>query len=142
MSDLIPCSPDFEQAYERIRSILTQARYRAFQAINAAMVAAYWEIGRAIVEGEQQGKERADYGKRLVADLSKRLKAEFGKGFDPSNLAMMRAFYLTYPIFDAVRQKLSWTHYRILLRVEKPEDRLAKPPWVSKGPTTSQRLAR
>src|SRR5262249_19477705 len=69
------------------------------------------------------GEKRAGYGKGILAELSARLKSEFGKGFDPSNLSMMRAFYLTYPIFDAVRQELSWTHYRLLLRVEKPEAR-------------------
>jgi predicted nuclease of restriction endonuclease-like (RecB) superfamily len=119
----VPASPDFEKAYHRIRAFLTEARDRAYQAINAAMVRAYWEIGRAIVEEEQHGAERADYGKQLLVDLSKRLKSEFGKSFDPSNLSMMRAFYLTYPILDAVRQELSWTHYRILLRVDKPEAR-------------------
>jgi predicted nuclease of restriction endonuclease-like (RecB) superfamily len=122
MSEIVP-APDFEVSYERIRAILTEARNRAYQAINAAMVLAYWEIGRAIVEEEQRGKERADYGKRLLADLSRRLKSEFGKGFDPSNLSMMRAFYLGYPNFDAVRQELSWTHYRLLLRVDKPQAR-------------------
>jgi hypothetical protein len=123
MSDLVPASPNFQQTYERIRAILAQARARAYQAINSAMVAAYWEIGRAIVEEELHGRERADYGRRLLADLSHRLKSDFGTGFDPSNLSMMRAFYLRYPIFDAVRQELSWTHYRILLRVDKPEAR-------------------
>ena len=87
------------------------------------MVAAYWEIGRAIVEQEQQGQERAGYGKALLEELSVRLKSEYGKGFDPSNLAKMRALYLTFPILDALRPELSWTHYRLLLRVDKPEAR-------------------
>jgi len=88
------------------------------------MVAAYWEIGRVIVEQEQEGQQRAEYGRALITELSSRLKSElFGKGFDPSNLAKMRAFYLSYPIFDAVRPELSWTHYRLLLRVDKPEAR-------------------
>src|SRR5262249_16700929 len=94
-----------------------------YQAVNAAMVLAYWEIGRTIVEEEQRGQARADYGRQLLAHLSRRLKVDFGKGFDPSNLSMMRAFYLAYPIFDAVRQELSWTHYRILLRVDRPDAR-------------------
>ncbi|MCI0639527.1 MAG: PDDEXK nuclease domain-containing protein [Gemmataceae bacterium] len=113
----------FNQAYSRIRDILAEARSRAYQAINSAMVQAYWEVGRVIVEEEQRGSNKAGYGKRLLAELSSRLKSDFGRGFDPSNLSMMRAFYLTYPIFDALRQELSWTHYRILLRVEKPEAR-------------------
>lgn len=75
------------------------------------------------MEEKQQGEDRAEYGRALLADLSARLKADFGRGFDPSNLSMMRAFYMTYPILDALRQKLSWTHYRILLRVENPDAR-------------------
>jgi DUF1016 N-terminal domain len=123
MSDLVAPTPDFEQAYERIRAVLVDARNHAYQAINAAMVAAYWEIGRAIVEEEQRGQERADYGKQLLLRLSERLTADFGKGFDRTNLQHMRTFYLTYPKCDALRRELSWTHYRILLRVEKPEAR-------------------
>ena len=123
MNDKLPVPSDFQQTYERIRAILSDARSRAYRAINTAMVAAYWEIGRTIVEQEQQGQQRAEYGQALLAELSSRLKSEFGKGFDPSNLSMMRAFHLAYPIFDALRQELSWTHYRILLRVEKPEAR-------------------
>jgi predicted nuclease of restriction endonuclease-like (RecB) superfamily len=109
--------------YQRIKDILADARNQAWRAVNQAMVAAFWQVGRVIVEEEQHGRERAGYGRRLLADLGVRLRVDFGKGFDPSNLSMMRAFYLTYPIFDAVRQELSWTHYRILLRVEKPEAR-------------------
>jgi len=123
MNDQLPTPSDFQQTYERIRAILSDARARAYRAINTAMVAAYWEIGRAIVEQEQQGQQRAEYGQALLEELSSRLKSEFGKGFDPSNLAKMRAFYLFYPILDAVRPELSWTHYRLLLRVEKPEAR-------------------
>lgn len=123
MSDLVPASPGFERAYERIRTILAEARRRAFQAINSAMVVAYWEIGRTIVEEEQQGQERAEYGSRLLVDLSRRLRNDFGKGFDRSNLQQMRAFYLAYPICDALRHELSWTHYRLLIRVAKPEAR-------------------
>jgi len=83
----------------------------------------YWEIGRLIVEEEQQGEERAEYGKRLIRDLSKRLSEEFGKGFDRTNLQHMRAFYMAFSNCDPLRRELSWTHYRLLLRVEKPEAR-------------------
>lgn len=123
MSDLPSSSGNLERAYERIRTILTEARNRAFQAINSAMVFAYWEIGRTIVEEEQQGQQRADYGQQVMESLSQRLTGDFGKGFDRSNLWNMRAFYLTFPKVDALRRELSWTHYRILLRVEKPEAR-------------------
>ncbi len=113
----------FDDAYRQIQSILTEARAHAWRAVNLAMVAAYWQIGRVIVEQEQAGRQRAGYGQQLLVELSSRLQADFGKGFDPSNLSMMRAFFLAYPIFDALRQELSWTHYRTLLRVEKPEAR-------------------
>ena len=123
MSENIPTPVGVQQIYERIRTILSEARTRAYRAINTAMVAAYWEIGRVIVEQEQQGRERAEYGRALLKELSNRLKSEFGKGFDPSHLAKMRAFYLLWPILDALRPELSWTHYRLLLRVENPEAR-------------------
>ena len=87
------------------------------------MVICYWRIGRLIVEEEQRGEKRAEYGKRLIRDLSKRLPEEVGKGFDRTNLQHMRAFYLGYSNCDALRRELSWTHYRLLLRVEKTEAR-------------------
>jgi predicted nuclease of restriction endonuclease-like (RecB) superfamily len=87
------------------------------------MITAYWEIGKIIVEKEQEGREKAKYGKGLLKNLSERLVKEFGKGFEYTNLTRMRNFYLTYPNIDALRQELSWTHYRLLLQVEKPEAR-------------------
>jgi len=123
MSNQPPTPSGFQQTYERIRAILNDARSRAYRAINTAMVTAYWEIGRAIVEREQQGQQRAEYGRGLLKELSQRLSTEFGRGFDRSNLWHMRSFYLSYPNLDAVRRELSWTYYRILLRVEKPEAR-------------------
>jgi len=109
--------------YHQVREILDSARSRAWQAVNTAMVESYWEVGRVIVEEEQAGKERADYGKRIIDNLSHRLQTDFGKGYDRSNLFHMRAFFLAYPIVDAVRRQLSWTHYRSLLRVEKLDAR-------------------
>jgi len=119
----MPTPSGIQQTYQRIRSILSEARAGAYRAINAAMVAAYWEIGRVIIEEEQQGQQRAGYGKGLLVELSQRLSTEFGRGFDRTNLQQMRAFYLDYPIRDALRPELSWTHYRLLLRVDKPEAR-------------------
>jgi hypothetical protein len=109
--------------YERIRVIIENARNNIVHAVNTEMVLAYWHIGREIVEQEQKGEKRAAYGKKTLEDLSCRLSDEFGKGFDFTNLTNMRKFYLAYPILDAVRQELSWTHYRILMRIEKPEVR-------------------
>src|SRR5262245_19780186 len=82
----------FDVLYRQVRDILAAARDRAWHAVNSVMVEAYWEIGRVIVEEEQAGKGRADYGKRVVERLSERLTVEFGKGFDRSNLFHMRAF--------------------------------------------------
>ena len=109
--------------YRRIYSILENARKNVARAINFEMVVAYWHIGREIIEEEQRGKSRAEYGKKLLKTLAGRLSGSFGKGFDESNLRNIRAFYLTYPKCDALRHELSWTHYRILMRVEKPEAR-------------------
>lgn len=135
--------------YRQIRDVLTQASARAWQAVNFEMVACYWEIGRLIVEDEQHGEARADYGKRLIRDLSKRLSEEFGKGFDKRNLWFIRSFYLAYPKVNALRSELTWTHYRILLRVETHEARAfyeteaVNARWILKGlAKTNTRLAR
>lgn len=103
--------------YESIRQAIEQARQKVTTAINQAMVAAYWNIGRIIVEEEQAGKERAVYGDKLIPKLAERLSADFGKGFNQANLRNMRQFYLTFPIRHALRSELSWTHYRLLMRV-------------------------
>ena len=109
--------------YGAIRQVLETARRSAYKAVNFAMVQAYWQIGRLIVEDEQNGEARAEYGKKVLEELARRLTAEFGKGFDASNLRYMRLFYQAFPICDALRHELSWTHYRLLLRVEKAEAR-------------------
>ncbi len=104
--------------YLSVREILVEARSSVQRSINFAMVKAYWSIGQLIVEDEQKGEKRASYGKALLKDLSTSLTAEFGRGFDPSNLRNMRGFYLAFPNCDALRHELSWTHYRFMLRVE------------------------
>lgn len=114
---------NLQQLYERIRETLANARLRAYAVVNFAMVESYWQIGQLIVEEEQNGKERADYGKYLLKELSKRLTADFGRGFDESNLRYIRSFYLTFPIRDALRHELTWTHYRLLTRVENERAR-------------------
>ena len=104
--------------FAEIRQILINARKTAYKAVNFAMVTAYWNIGRLIVEDEQQGSTRAEYGKAVLADLSVRLTEEFGKGFDERELRRIRQFYLTFPKWDALRPELTWTHYRLLIRVQ------------------------
>ncbi|MBW2329896.1 MAG: DUF1016 family protein [Deltaproteobacteria bacterium] len=112
-----------KRIYQQVREVLVQARGRALRAVNAEMVVCYWEIGRLIVEEEQRGETRATYGKGLIKELSIRLSDEFGRGFHQRNLWFMRNFYLAYPKVNALRSELSWTHYRLLLRVEKSEAR-------------------
>lgn len=109
-----------------IRTILTEARKQAYASVNTIMVQAYWKIGQRIVEEEQAGKDRADYGHYLIRNLAKQLGDEFGKGFSVANLRNCRQFYLTFPEFEkryAVRSQLSWTHYRLIMRVENPQAR-------------------
>ena len=150
-----------DSLYAEVRNILEQARVSAFRAVNFAMVQAYWQVGRLIVEHEQKGKERAEYGKTVLKTLSHRLTVEFGKGFTLTNLKYMRQFYLAFPKghalsdqsphggkshaagdqssltekrdtvrnesaekFSVLRSALSWTHYRLLLRIEDQQARL------------------
>ena len=106
-----------------IKALLAEARQNLQQSINTTMVQSYWHIGRLIVEDEQQGKARAAYGKQQLAQLAEMLSDEFGKGFDARNLRNMRQFYQTFPIWNAVRTELSWTHYRRLIRIENQQAR-------------------
>jgi len=96
-----------EPLYREIRAVLESARTGAYRAVNAAMVNAYWHVGRLIVEHEQGGKKRAAYGEAILEDLSRRLGSDFGRGFDPSNLRYMRLFFQKFPIRDAARHALS-----------------------------------
>jgi predicted nuclease of restriction endonuclease-like (RecB) superfamily len=109
--------------YQNLADILQQARQVSVRAINTAMISAYWHIGQRIVEEEQNGIHRAEYGIKLIPYLAKRLTADFGKGFDERNLRNMRAFYVAFPIWNAVRSELTWTHYRLLLKVSNEKAR-------------------
>lgn len=140
-----------EPLYREIRAVLESARAGAYRAVNAAMVQAYWQVGRLIVEHEQKGRRRAGYGEAVIATLAQRLTRDLGRGFDERNLWYMRSFHLAFPILNAprselpdptkgnaarderqtltrrlpatLRAELSWTHYRLLLGVEDPEAR-------------------
>lgn len=116
-------TPSFEGFYKRIKEILDTARSRVYQTVNFEMVQAYWNIGKTIVEEEQGGGDRAEYGKYLIENLSSRLSAEYGKGFDKTNVWNMIRFFRMFPKLDALRQELSWTHYRHLMRVENDSAR-------------------
>ena len=106
---------------DSLRGLILQARQQAARSVNAVQVQTYWQIGRHIVEFEQQGQARASYGQRLLPQLGQALSREFGRGFDERNLRNMRAFFQSFPIWNAVRSELSWTHYRLLLRVDAPQ---------------------
>ncbi|MCP4679741.1 MAG: DUF1016 domain-containing protein [Deltaproteobacteria bacterium] len=165
MSKIIETS--INACIDRVREILSTARSRTLQTVNAAMISSYWEIGCEIVEEEQRGTSRAQYGDQLIDQLSGRLTEEFGRGFSVSNLRLIRQFYLTYSnrlppirysvssesedapnlakrigdsvsseldrganasilkdkISDKFSTALSWTHYRVLMRVENPSKR-------------------
>ncbi|HCZ8395448.1 TPA: DUF1016 family protein [Elizabethkingia anophelis] len=104
-----------------IRNILAQARMKAYQSVNSVMVEAYWLIGKRIVEEEQNGKKRAEYGEALLKNLSVALTKEFGKGFSSSNLRNFRQFYLTYSdpeICYTLCSKLTWSHNRLIMRID------------------------
>ena len=108
--------------YGEIKKILSDARNKVYQTANFAMVEAYLQIGKSIVE-EQNGEERAEYGTGLLKELSNQMTRDFGKGFTVANLKNMRQFYLTFPNSYALRSELSWTHYRLLMRVENENAR-------------------
>ena len=147
-SEIEITNPDF---VSDVKTILEQARKRAYQAVNTTMVQAYWLVGKRIVQEEQDGKERADYGEAVLKTLSIALTAEFGKGFSYANLYNFRQFYLTYPVqenyqavcsnsedsifYTVCREfessigytlcsKLTWSHNRLIMRVQDPEARL------------------
>lgn len=107
-----------------IKTVLVEGRKQVVTAVNTAMVQTYWQIGCLIVEDEQQGNARATYGKGVLKELSKALTTEFGKGFSVRNLRNMRKLYLVFPIRHTLSAVLSWSHYQVLLRIEKEQARL------------------
>lgn len=109
---------------DEIRTILKKARQQAINTVNSAMVFAYWDIGERIVEEEQKGSERARYGTYLLKELAEDLSNDFGKSFDARELRRIRQFYLCFPIRDTVCPELSWSHYRLLIRLE--DDRIRR----------------
>ncbi len=115
---------DSNQLLSNIREILLSARHTAYKAVNFAMVTAYWNIGKLIVEDEQNGNVRAEYGKAVLEELSTKLTEEFGKGFTITNLKNMRQFYLLFPKGHTLRGELTWSHYRLLIKVKNEQARL------------------
>ena len=120
MSTDSPLTPEtaLQPLLGNLAELIRQARQQALRAVDVIQVKTCWEVGRHIVEFEQGGEARAAYGKKLLPTLAEGLRAEFGKGFDERNLRHMRAFYQAFPMWNALRSELSWTHYRTLLRVD------------------------
>lgn len=113
-----------QELYSSIAKIIIDAKTQVYRTSNAILLRMYWEIGQLIIEDEQNGELRAKYGKSVLKNLAAHLSLEFGKGFNERNLNNMRAFFIAFPIWNAVRTELSWTHYRIISRIENPEHRI------------------
>ena len=116
-------NPLYQTLIERISSTYTQGRASAMQAVNVELLQTYWQVGRHIVEFEQQGESRARYGKALLADLVRDLCMRHGRSFNRSNLVYMRLFYLRYPIGEMPSYQLSWSHYVELLKIDDALER-------------------
>lgn len=116
-----------EKFIDDIRFILEQARKKAYSATNSAMVEAYWLTGKRIVEQEQHGAERTQYGGEIIKTLSLELSTKLGRGFSETNIRNFRPFYLTFPDFFQIQQtlsaKLTWSHFQLLMRVNNKDAR-------------------
>ena len=108
---------------EEIKNIIISSRNKIAYEVNNTMISAYWNVGRIIVENEQNGNIKAEYGKQIIRELSKELRNVLGTGFSVSNLFNMRKFYITYPKFQTVSGKLSWSHYCELLSIQNEDER-------------------
>lgn len=109
--------------FEQVRLVIDQAQQQLRHTVNDLMVQSYWHIGRLIVEDEQGGVARAEYGKQTLNHLSQKLSAEYGKGFSPQSLWNFRQFYVEFPILSTAWRELRWSHYKILMRIKDPAAR-------------------
>ena len=112
-----------EKMIQEIKDIILNSRKKVAYEVNNTMLYAYWNVGRIIVENEQNGNIKAEYGKQIIKELSKELRKILGSGFSVSNLFNMRKLYTTYPKFQTVSGKLSWSHYCELLSIENADER-------------------
>lgn len=112
-----------QELIQQIHSIIATSKERAIRSVDTERVLMYWQIGKVIFEEEQEGKDRADYGKYLIKSISETFQPEFGTGFSIRQLEMNRQFYKTFPITNALRSQFSWTHYRTLIRIENQDKR-------------------
>jgi len=112
-----------KELIHQIQSIIASARERAIRSVDTERVLMYWQIGKVIFEEEQQSADRAEYGKYLIKSISETFQPELGSGFSVRQLEMNRQFFRTFPIANALRSQLSWTHYRNLIRIENHDKR-------------------
>lgn len=112
-----------KELIQQIQSIITSARDRAIRSVDTERVLMYWQIGKVIFEEEQDGKERADYGKFLIKSISDEFQPQFGTGFTIRQLELNRQFYRTFPNTNALSSQFNWTHYRTLIRIDNQEKR-------------------
>jgi predicted nuclease of restriction endonuclease-like (RecB) superfamily len=123
----VSMKPVSTQLFSDVKAILSQGRQKAYSAVNTAMVEAYWLIGKRIVEEEQKGSERAEYGDMLIKELSKSLTDEFRRGFSVTNIKSFRLFYLIFPDFQigqTLSALLTWSHYQLIMRVKDENARI------------------
>ncbi len=127
---------------EQIQAIIASAQARAIRSVDTERVLMYWQIGKAILEEEQQGKERAAYGEFLIKNLAQTLEPQYGSGFSYRQLNLFRQFYRTFPIVNALRSQFSWTHYRTLIRIENQDKRAFYIAEADKNNWTARQLER
>lgn len=127
---------------KQIKSIIAEAQQNALRAVDFQRVLMYWNIGKTIMDEEQQGKERAEYGTYLIKKLSKELEPDYGTSFSVRQLELSRQFYKTYPIANALRSQLNWTQYRLLIRIEDGSKREYYLAEASKNNWTARQLER
>ena len=116
-------NPEYDQLLLNVGETLEQGRQQAVYAVNSAMVQTYWEIGRQIVEYEQHGNEKAEYGSDVLNRLSRDLTDRYGKGFSRGNVFYMRKLFITYPKVKTLSELLTWSHYVELLKIDDPLER-------------------
>ena len=131
-----------EAIHSAARQIIEVGRQTAYRAVNSGMLQTYWELGQLIVLEEQHGKARADYGKYIILELTKRLQQEYGTGFSKPSLWNYRQFYTEFPILSSVRRELTWTHYKLLMRVQSSQARIFYEQEAIKGGWNTRALER
>ncbi|MBQ9181671.1 MAG: DUF1016 family protein [Bacilli bacterium] len=121
-NEIIENGTELNRIFDNIKKLIINSRDKVYQTVNTEMLYLYWNIGASIMN-IQQGDKRAAYGDEVLEKLSKKLTAEFGKGFSARNLRTMRKFYITYPIWKTVSSKLSWSHYLELIKIDEEPKR-------------------